>query len=60
MLGRAMDTLGLPRATVISAYERKTLKAPRGEIEVVPAWDWLRGHAVSAMRTRGWKGYSPS
>jgi predicted AAA+ superfamily ATPase len=57
-LARAMDELGLRRATVVTAYERKTLKTPRGVVEVVPAWDWLRTYGLSAMRARGGKGRS--
>jgi predicted AAA+ superfamily ATPase len=54
-LERAMGDLGLRRATVVTAFERKTLKTPRGDIEVVPAWDWLRTCGLSAMKAPGVK-----
>jgi predicted AAA+ superfamily ATPase len=40
-LETAMRETGLKEASVITAYERETIKTEAGKIEVFPAWEWL-------------------
>jgi hypothetical protein len=44
-LTAAMRDLRVRRATIVTAYERKTLETDAGKVQVVPAWDWLLGGA---------------
>jgi predicted AAA+ superfamily ATPase len=40
-LGEAMGELRFETGTIVTLYEKETIKTERGIIEVVPAWEWF-------------------